>query len=368
MLSSLNGLPFCQTSRATLYRSKAMSTAQIICMPSFTADTPTATVTRSCIKKFQRCIQQLQGKDRIHVQTRLADLRLWSDSVGAVASPKASLDSRFQHRPTDMNFIRGLLSMLEGLLQQCLTAANDGSDVRDAIVNIDSIVDSLAFIGVQIRRSGRKFRLRKADDSFNENRDKYRKLRAHLACVLSTKPTEEGRPKDEGKEIHSVDYFADMKLPLIQERLIEANLKRRHRFTEAQRHSHGLKDPSKMAFHPVIPQQFITMAATDIKQVVSPMQNIKVATALRQEQVRPPGAAQNAPKIPATSASGLDSKWEGLQNNRLAGSTVTRITAITAAARYPRAHPSSSQGQKLVKCPCCCQAIPVSELEDSQWR
>lgn len=354
-----------------------MSTAQIIGMPSFTAEASTATVTRLCLEKFQQCIQQLQGKDKIHVQTRLADLRLWSDSVGAAASAKASLDSRFQHRSEDINFIQQLLSMLEGLLQECLTAANDGSDVRDAIINIDSTVDSLAFIGVQIRRSGRKSRLRKADGSFDENRDRYRKLRAHLACVLTAKPTEEGRPEDEGKKINSVDYFADMKLPPIQERLAEANLRRRHRFVEAQNHSHGLKDSSTKASYTVIPQQFITMAATDTKRGVGAMQDIKVATALRQKQVatalrqkqvRPPGAGQNAPTIPATSASGVDSKWEGLQNNLRAGSTATRVTAITAAELYPKAHPPSGEDQKLVKCPCCCQAIPASELEDSQWR
>ena len=346
-----------------------MSTAQIIGVPSSTGEASTAIVTRSCLEKFQQCVQQLQGKDKIHIQTRLADLRLWSDSVGAAASGKASLDSRFQHRSEDINFIQQLLFMLKDLLQECLTAASGASDVRDAISNMDSTVDSLAFIGVQIRRSGRKSRLRKADDSFDENRDKYRKLRAHLACVLTAKPTKEGRPKDEGKEINSVDYFADMKLPPIQERLTEANLRRRHRFVEAQIHSHGLKDPSTKASDTVIPQEFITMAATDTKRRVSPMQDIKVATALRQKQVRPSSAGQNAPTMPTTSASGVDSKWEGLQNNRRAGSTVTRITAITAAEVYPRPHPSSSKDQKLVKCPCCCQAIPASELEeDSQWR
>ena len=107
------------------------------------------------------------------------------------------------------------------------------------------------------------------------------------------------------------------------------------------------------------------MAATDTKRGVSPMQDIKVATALRQKQVRPPGAGQNAPTIPATSASGVDSKWEGLQNNRRAGSTITRITATEV---YPRVHPSSGEDQKLVKCPCCCQAIPASELEEDSQR
>ncbi|CZR61670.1 uncharacterized protein PAC_11567 [Phialocephala subalpina] len=328
----------------------------------------TATVTRLCLEGFQKCIQQLQDKNKIHIQTRLADLRLWADSVGAAAQAKASLDWRFQHRPNDIHFIRGLLSMLEGLLKECFIAANNRSDVRDAIANIDATVDSLAFIGVQIRRSGRKSRLRKADDSFDETRDKYRKLRAHLACVITSKPTREGRPKDEGKEIHSVDYFANLKLPPIQERLVEANLRRRHRFMEAQRHSHGLKGSSTKVSHTVIPQQFVAMAANHTKHEVSPMLDSKVAVASREKQARPTGPGKDTPTMPATSASGLDSKWGGLQNNRRAGSTVTRITAITAAARYPRVHTSSNKDQKLVKCPCCCQAIPTSELEDSQWR
>jgi hypothetical protein len=324
----------------------------------------TATVTRSCLEEFQQCIQQLEGKDKIHIQTRLADLRLWADSVGATAQAKASLNWRFQHRPGDIYFIQGLLSMLEGFLKQCFIAANNRSDVRDILTNIDSTVDSLGFIGVQIRRSGRKSRLRRADDSFDQNRDKYRKLRAHLTCVVASKPTEKGRPKDEGKEIHSVDYFANLKLPPIQERLVEANLRRRHRFMEAQRHSHGLKDLSTKASYTVIPQQFITMAAIHTKQEVSPMQDKKVAAAMRQKQALPTGPGKDTP----TTASGVDSKYGGLQNNRQPRSTVTRITGITAAARYPRAHTLSNPDQKLVKCPCCCQAIPATELEDSQWR
>ena len=205
--------------RVTWYRLKALSTA-LIGMPPSTAEASTAIVTRLCLQKFQQCIRQLQGKDKIHIQTRLADLRLWSDSVGAAASEKASLDSRFQHRSENIIFIQQLLSMVAGLLQECLTVASDGLDVRDTIVNIDSTVDSLAFIGIQIRRSGRKSRLRKADGSFNRNRDRYRKLRTHLACILTVKPTKEGKPEDEGKEINSVDYFANMKLTPIQESLL----------------------------------------------------------------------------------------------------------------------------------------------------
>ncbi|KAI1157467.1 hypothetical protein F5B18DRAFT_173843 [Nemania serpens] len=67
-----------------------------------------------------------------------------------------------------------------------------------------------------------------------------------------------------------------------------------------------------------------------------------------------------------TSASGLDPNWDGLRDTRRPGSRATRITTITATARYPKAHDLSEQ--KLIKCPCCCQAIPAEEAEGSQWR
>lgn len=65
-------------------------------------------------------------------------------------------------------------------------------------------------------------RLRKADSTFDKNQEKYHKFRSHLACIIVSRPTEDGRPEKEGKEVHSVEYFANLKLTSIQERLIEA--------------------------------------------------------------------------------------------------------------------------------------------------
>lgn len=326
------------------------------------AEASTAEITRSCLEKLQQCIHRKEGEDKTHLQTRLADLRLWSGSVGATAREKASLDARFQHRPDDIYSIQSLLHMLEGFLRECLIAADNDAHLRNVIMNIDSTIDSLVFIGVQIRRSGQTSQLRMVDGSFERNRDNYQKLRAHLACVITSKPTEGGRPADEGKEIHSMDYFAELELPPIQHRLVEANLRRRHRFTEAQRHSQGLLDYSTKASHPVRSREAFALARTH------PDQEAKPITQIRQMQARAAGAANEAPTVTATSASGLDSKWGGFRNSRRPGSTVTRITAITASATYPKARVSSDPDQRLVKCPCCCQAIPTTELEDGQWR
>lgn len=332
----------------------------------------TAAVTRSCFEKFQQCLQQTDGKTKIHIQTRLADLRLWTDSVGAVAHEKASLDYRFRRRPDAVRFIRDLLSMLEGFLkdmEECFLAAKHEADLQGIMTNIDSTIDTLAFIGVQIRRSGRKSRIRKVDSSFDQNQDRYRNLRAHLACVVLAKSTEEGRPINEGKDIHSVDYIAKIKLSPIQERLIRANLRRRHRFEEAQRHSGRLKGHSGNVAPPVIPQQFITISTTQhAKQDISQLQDKRIAAVMRQQSSRPGPKKEDTHTIAPTSASGLDSKWGGLQEKRRPEPTATCLTSTMAKMRYPRAHKLPDAEQKLAKCPCCCQAISATELEGSRWR
>lgn len=301
------------------------------------------------------------------MQTRLADLRLWADSVGAMAHAKASLESRFQHRPDDLYLVRGLLFLLRGFLGECSAAACSKSDTKDIFSNINSTVDSLAVLGVHIRRSGRQSRLRKSDSTFDTNREKYHKFRAHLACVIASRPTENGRPDNEGKEVHSAEYFANLKLTSIQERLIEANLRRRHRFLQAQRHSHGLKDISAKTYGPVIARQTVAETSTShAKQGVDTTTSGDVAMAIEERPVLATSPRHDAPMTTMTSASGLDSKFSGLRGTRQPGSTATCITAITATARYPKAH--SLAEQKLIKCPCCCQAIPAEEAEGSQWR
>jgi hypothetical protein len=246
--------------------------------------------------------------------------------------------------------------MLGELLEKCHTAARENLSLSDILTSIDSIVDSLAFIGVQIRRSGRKSRLHKADRSFDRNRAKYRNLRAHLSCVMVSRPTPEGRPTE---NCHSNDYFADLSFPPIQERLIEANLRRRHRFIEAQRHSQGLKDSFPMEGHSVVTGKHHTESASEKEHGGILAEHRKKAVVSQQKRTL---------TLPATSASGMDSRWGGLHTQRRPGSTITRITTITAAAIYPRAHAPSNLDQKLVQCPCCCQSIPTVELEDSLWR
>ncbi|KAH8811301.1 hypothetical protein F5884DRAFT_270157 [Xylogone sp. PMI_703] len=333
-----------------------------------TADMPeasTAELTQSCFDQFAFCIDKLNGTTKTHIGNRHADFKLWADSVGVVAQGEASLDRRFHGRHSDIFLIKGLLSILEGCLKACASAANNEHSIQEHLGRIDSMVQNLVLVGVAIRRSGKKSRLQKADASFD--RDKYLDLRAHLASLIVSKPTEGPRVIDENTG--SSEYFAKLELDPIQDRLVEANLRRRHRLMEAQRHSYLLKGPISFP-HPQTPiPEAHTVASGSTQPTPEDLESQVNKMTLKEKEPKPGviRAASNTLTTPGTIASAPETGFKGLQQKGPAGSTVTRITAITAGAQYPKVK-AANTNQLSFKCPCCCQAIPAREGEDSQFR
>ncbi|RAO64680.1 uncharacterized protein BHQ10_000692 [Talaromyces amestolkiae] len=320
----------------------------------------TIKATKSCFEHFTHCIRELEGAQNTHIKNRCADFKLWADSVGAGAQGQASLDWRFHDRPDDIFLVQGLLGMLEEFLKECSAVLEDQKEVEKVLHKIDSIMHDLISMGVAIRRSGRKSRLHKADSSFDRDRKKYCDLQTHLAIVIVSRPSEGPRSLSES------DSFADIKLSPIQNRLIEANLRRRHRFMEAQRHSNLLKSPTLGIFESPSLQEVSDILATvgadsSLEHETHPnepaLRQLLPVTAARAETLTMSGTIASAP----------ETDFKGLQHDGHAGSTATRITAITAAARYPKAKTLGTQHFSF-KCPCCCQAIPAKEAEENRFR
>jgi hypothetical protein len=153
----------------------------------------------------------LDGEHRNYLEVRFADLKLWADSVGALAHGKVSLDWRLSRRPRDIFLVTSLLDMLEQFLEGYKTAAiedGDEDEIEEAEQGIDEMTDNLAWIGSAIRRSGTKSLLQKADMSFERDRagkDKrqYDQLRTHLICIMKSRPTEPPKSEDYSKDFHS---------------------------------------------------------------------------------------------------------------------------------------------------------------------
>ncbi|KAJ4328692.1 hypothetical protein N0V84_000883 [Fusarium piperis] len=167
------------------------------------------------------------------METRLADVRLWADGVGAIADGRASLDWRFHSREQDLLLVKTILIMLADFVEDYATLLAEEQPADDALERIDSTIENLALIGVAIRRTGKASRRRRADTRFDP--EDYEELRQHLECVILLRPSKSGLP----------DQLNPSTLTMVQKRLIEANLKRRHRFVIAQKRFRKVEGASR---------------------------------------------------------------------------------------------------------------------------
>ncbi|KAF4336314.1 hypothetical protein FBEOM_9830 [Fusarium beomiforme] len=199
-------------------------------------------LSNKCLEAFQQCLtgqsadpgllDQVTSLDERFVY-RLADFNLWIDGIGALAPSKASLDSRLSERQIDLSLVKGNLIMLFQSLEDCLNLLKTKQSLQDALLDIDSALESLVSLSLAIRRTGRRSRLHKADRLFNP--EEHDELRKHLEAIILLRPGE--GPCDGDDEFkRKMDS-----LTAVQNHLVMANLKRRNRYIQAHLHSLGLK-------------------------------------------------------------------------------------------------------------------------------
>ncbi|KAH7191838.1 uncharacterized protein B0J16DRAFT_393889 [Fusarium flagelliforme] len=332
-----------------------------------------------CLQLFELCLntQRPQGSDSeeepgngtsptlpeyykeslfTRFECRMADFNLWIDGIGALAPSKASLDSRLRDRPIDLSLVKGNLTMLSQALENCKSLIERGLSAEESFLDIDSTLESLVALALAIRRTGRKSRLHKTDCLFNP--EEHTELKQHLECIVILRPGMEGRESD-----HQYQLKVQSLSPL-QRHLIEANLRRRNRFIQAQLHSVGLKSRASAVgqahawsyhqpLHEPIDATTENKSASEAPSIAFPP--------------RPDEHLQSRP-VSVTTATYPSSKLHysvDLQH-KTESSPMTVITKITASARYPR--PRFGSNQTLVQCPCCCQMLSVAEVKnDKMW-
>ncbi|KAJ4285970.1 hypothetical protein N0V90_013536 [Kalmusia sp. IMI 367209] len=281
-------------------------------------DGPAGNATRACFARFRSCIDALDGERRDYLESQFWNLRLWADSVGALAHGKASLDRR---PPKDTFMVTIQLEIFEQLLERYKTAAiADGNEdeIEQAKEEVDGMMDQLVWLGSKLRRSGTISQLGNADMTFEDDRvgeDKwqYDQLRAHLICIVKSRPNELAMSNDYSKDFHS------MELQGIQDRLVEANLRRWHRFRYAQRHS-------------------------------------DIHSALR--------IVQDMPRHVAAEGNAFDSAREAMLT------PAPRINTAAAKQGFEAKDQSETRitQRNALLCPCCCQGLPIEEVEDpNSW-
>jgi hypothetical protein len=214
----------------------------------------------------------------------------------------------------------------------------------------------LSRITTSIRKAGTNARIQRADASYDPNHPQIEALSQHLQLLLLVKPSKNGtlqaRASSQGilvlSHMDNTTVIDSHTLTAIQQRLIEANLKRRNRFLYAQRHAMKLSEryqvpstsipaPRKLPLPPVLNTLKTTTEEHGIPRVCS----ATTATEVQDPIALPTQASAQ----PAT----------------------TVISAISSRVAYPRPPPLRSD-QNVFQCPCCCQTLSTSLSRGSQWK
>lgn len=209
------------------------------------------------------------------------------------------------------------------------------------------LLQELFQIVIAVRRSAAESRLRRADHSFDEHR--YGELRDYLTIIIKA-----GSLPQFDKEHGFITYNTVQERPLdeIQARLVTANLRRRHRFLYAQKHSLKMKPYHVTALRHIVPPETSHSGVDDPEQLphttaIGSSLPERILTELTSTEA-------STPEGPIVMAS-----------KSAASSTVVSSTSVTV--KYPNP-PKIAEGQAYVKCPCCCIPLSSSDLKGRKWR
>lgn len=296
-----------------------------------------------------------------------------------MAGKTASLDARFESRPRELILTKNLLFQLGYYLEDALTVT-DERELQEVKRNVDTSIENLASMAIAIRRTGRKSRLVRADASFNSA--SLDDLRKHLEFIVRLRPTLPGyrHPSHHKDDPHWWQRHIGAKLNPLQQRLIEANLRRRNRFLYAQSHSRKLayrQLAERLIEHqPQTEELIIHRSSTE-----NPISQLPVRGASAQpHNLSTAKHPKIMPALSETLASIPESRLKWTEPNNRVRVAMTQMSRVTGTTFYPNLrNPQQSEAQgmgqdgtelpKMLKCPCCCEAIPSSMLKvESAWK
>ncbi|KAG8406636.1 hypothetical protein J3458_020977 [Metarhizium acridum] len=308
---------------------------------------------RQCLDALQRCLDSTPLKRYGWAENTKAEFLSWTATADVFGDTESPLDSRLEFEPDTKNAVVRLLSLLLNSIQGCqknaseqeikhdgaaiacsenqqdssptddpnvtgpttrqfspssdLSSSESGDEdnsiqtTRVGMTSLDSAKSEVDFLIRQLKPIDEAMGkpkpnpiLQRADGTF-QSKD-YEDLRDQLTVIVLAKGSEEVR------QYRDVDRNS---LTPLQERLIKANLRRRHMFLYAQ------KDARNFEFDPQNTSSNLTGPVPD-------------------------------------------------------SFAKTALAATTVNIGYPRP-PKLKEGQKYFRCPYCCQVLPEMLREDTLW-
>lgn len=217
--------------------------------------------------------------------------------------------------------------------------------LRENMQSIEAILNQLARIAISVRQSGKRSRLQRADHLFNP--DDYEDLTNHLSTIILARGE------------FSQQQIDPSNLDEIQLRLIYCNLKRRNRFLYAQRHS--------VRLNPALIPPTTQARAVEILQFHLEEEQKRMSPSALKTLGKAPTASINPTIRTGTSASAISESFVLPQAPLPAAAVSTIVSSTTVDLKYPQP-PEVKDGAHVFTCPCCCQILPVSVLEENKWK
>ena len=342
----------------------------------------------------------------------MIDFNLWAAGVGAYAGGTNSLDVRLKLSGETLDVLARLLESVEVALGTIVNVFHvsklpdsrrdestklasskqeGGSAVKladadhvdespatmpslenkmsELFADVEALMECLFDLGYLIKEAGRSSRLRRADQSFS--RENYSELEEYLQVLLQCKMSAEWYLSS--KEI--TGYLLSIKLSSGQYNLIEANLRRRHRFTQARqrfdqnlspRAGGGKESSPKVgeqkgsATSDQAKTQEDDIARSDADPVPKSREKGKPKVAFTASTIDPEKLKRKIPETARGDSEGTRSK---------AVPTIP-MTSITSEVAYPKPPDTAKNDKKRVfSCPCCYETLDVATARSpDKWK
>lgn len=336
----------------------------------------------ACQARFRECLEYPALSQNGWARKHLADFNLWTSGSGALAQQRASLDQRLVSEKSTQTVIINILGLLESLIKTCQESAKTLEEnqlvlsnpevwvppprLSQALADIDTIFQQLVRISIAIRQSSTQARIDRADLLFVPSR--HVELRNHLTllCLVSSLVSREEWRSQINENGHGSTFVPDE----IQSRLIEANLRRRHRFLYAERRwvkqaeereaeSERQRDHGSRKSH-----QENGDAASYHKSSLSQTRQTENRPAIQQSSTHHDEGEQLARTETSTVPTAIDTP---VMIPPQGAPSMTIISETGLKIGYPRA-PKAIDGQQYFLCPCCFQTLPLGYSQGRKWK
>lgn len=237
-------------------------------------------------------------------------------------------------------------------------------DLELAVQDVDSVLEQLASLAVAIRRSGSTTRMQKADRTFDPS--KHPELQRHLTLFIAFQSPSQIEQLRVARRSQSPTSGPAFHLDTVQERLITANLRRRHRFLYAQRHA------SKLERHTQEYESSLRNATKLHANQVAEASELEAEDNVTSKTTQTGIEFPTIPKgvLTNTTASEVVTPIRYSIPRRTAPSQQARTEISTTASKlvYPTG-PEIKPSASTFQCPCCCMPL-LSDvaIQSNKWR